>query len=836
MGLFKKDINELRWGVTEGGHVAHLIDSDKTDEKPIDGSEVYDYKKVSQTEAYGNVGDDSTRVFFTELAKKAAKDYDDPDCDKGMKTVLEGVRDYLTSSSRRSRQESIASLRIKMVNYKDALDKRIAKAKRENKDTSLDEKRLASLDSYADMLQRQYVGDLKVPSGAENTDNYIKANNPADDSLGKIGRWVKTDDELFPHAPSPNDVKQGAINDCYVMSSLIGLANTDPKKIRDAIRDNNDGTVTVRFFDIDAATNKKTPVYINVEKSVNKVGGANVYSSSSTWVQLVEKAYTVFMNAKNLNNKGYANVDRGHVPDFLNAFVEDAHYTQYPPCFGYNNTNWDPKYNANPTTINTNEPYTHRDTALFDFFKKRVEAKDIVTVGTNPMNDPEKTNYLLGIGIRTGHAYAVTKVFEADVNGVTKKFIQLRDPFATFRAKYDENGKLVNDSTFVKSTLNAGNSNMGTFNLEITDFQRTFNSFLNLSKEDYDSFMEISKQLNKEDADARKEAEEKRKAGLEAEKAENEEMKENENDVSLDANDDGFIDEFEDLGEENNAKENDVDGFEDLGDEINKNAKENDGFEDLGAEAADDYGFVDGDKVLAEKEKTDDRRYSVSFGFAKQTASLYEAKRRLFGVIEHDSAEMKLVKEKLEKLGEKNGKGVDEVKKAVEELKKAADAYKDSTKKAHNKRWEAVKNIASLADKELKAIEKFKSVKAEKTEKAAGEKISPEDEAERLAGKLTEKGIEVPEGFTEKITEMRKQADEAQLLNGELKNESKPIDREALSKIAAFDKISKSIENGTFDKNEYDKLVSLNAVDDQQKRTEKQPEYENEGKVIEKIK
>lgn len=706
MGLFKKDINELKWGVTEGGHVAHLIDTDKTDEKPIVNDEVHDYKKVSQTEAYGNAGDDTTRVFFTELAKKAAKDYDDPDCDKGMKTVLEGVRDYLTSSSRRNRQESISSLRIKMVNYKNTLDKRIAKAKRENKDASFDEKRLASLDSYADMLQRQYGGDLKVPSGAENTDNYIKANNPADDSFGKIGRWVKTDDELFPHAPSPNDVKQGAINDCYVMSSLIALANTDPQKIRDAIRDNNDGTVTVRFFDIDAATNKKTPVYINVEKSVNKVGGANVYSSSSTWVQMVEKAYTVFMNAKKLNNKGYANVDRGHVPDFLNAFVEDADCRQYPPCFGYNNTNWDTKYDANPTTINTDEPYTHRDTELFDFFKKMVDAKKVVTVGSNPLNDPEKTNYLLGVGIRTGHAYAVTKVFEAEVNGVTKKFIQLRDPFATFRAKYDENGKLVNDSTFVKSTLNAGNSNMGTFNLEITDFQRTFNSFLNLSKEDYDSFVEISKQLNKEDADARKEAEEKRKAELETEKAENEEIKENENNVSLDANDDGFIDEFEDLGEENSAKEND-------------------GFEDLGEIPADDYGFVDGDEVLAEKEETDDRRYSVSFGFAKQTASLYEAKRRLFGVIEHDSSEMKLVKEKLEKLGEKNGKAVDEVKKAVEELKKAADAYKDSTKKAHNKRWEAVKNIAALAEKELKAIEKFKSVKAEKTGKAAEEKSLP---------------------------------------------------------------------------------------------------------------
>lgn len=83
---------------------------------------------------------------------------------------------------------------------------------------------------------------------------------------------------------------------------------------------------------------------------------------------------------------------------------------------------------------------------------------------------------------------------------------------------------------------------------------------------------------------------------------------------------------------------------------------------------------------------------------------------------------------------------------------------------------------------------------------------------------------------------MRKQADEAKLLSEGLKKENKPADREALSKIAAFDKISKSIENGTFNKNEYDKLVSQNAVNEQPKPTEKQTGYVNEGEVIEKIK
>ncbi len=48
--------------------------------------------------------------------------------------------------------------------------------------------------------------------------------------------------------PTLDDVKQGATGDCWFMSSLGSLVSSDPQRVRDMVRDNQDGTFSVRLY------------------------------------------------------------------------------------------------------------------------------------------------------------------------------------------------------------------------------------------------------------------------------------------------------------------------------------------------------------------------------------------------------------------------------------------------------------------------------------------------------------------------------------------------------------------------------------------------------------
>jgi hypothetical protein len=56
--------------------------------------------------------------------------------------------------------------------------------------------------------------------------------------------------ELFVHKlPSLEGLKQGVLADCYFLSSLAGLVQRDPEKVRDMIRQRRDGSYDVTFPD-----------------------------------------------------------------------------------------------------------------------------------------------------------------------------------------------------------------------------------------------------------------------------------------------------------------------------------------------------------------------------------------------------------------------------------------------------------------------------------------------------------------------------------------------------------------------------------------------------------
>jgi len=109
------------------------------------------------------------------------------------------------------------------------------------------------------------------------------------------------DAPLFPHEPRMTDVAQEVSGECYLYSGLQDIARLYPQKIKDMIKDNGDGTCTVRFYG--KTKNKETnqteyrPVYVRVDKIVPKIGigllKTDRLGQDCLWVNMIERAYAM---------------------------------------------------------------------------------------------------------------------------------------------------------------------------------------------------------------------------------------------------------------------------------------------------------------------------------------------------------------------------------------------------------------------------------------------------------------------------------------------------------------------------------------------------------------
>ncbi len=80
---------------------------------------------------------------------------------------------------------------------------------------------------------------------------------------------------LFPSPPTGGDIKQLGLGDCYLQAVLISIATQNPAHLQNMLRDNGDGSVSVKFYTVDE-TNASAPAFaaedIRVEKSVPENG------------------------------------------------------------------------------------------------------------------------------------------------------------------------------------------------------------------------------------------------------------------------------------------------------------------------------------------------------------------------------------------------------------------------------------------------------------------------------------------------------------------------------------------------------------------------------------
>ncbi len=107
--------------------------------------------------------------------------------------------------------------------------------------------------------------------------------------------------KLFPNGdPSPNDVQQGQLGDCWVLATLGSMAASSSGRdlIKKMIVDNGDGTYTVTFGDGKA-------VVVDGDLYVNKNGNPQYARGDGNWVQIIEKAYAA-------RSKDFENLDGGY--------------------------------------------------------------------------------------------------------------------------------------------------------------------------------------------------------------------------------------------------------------------------------------------------------------------------------------------------------------------------------------------------------------------------------------------------------------------------------------------------------------------------------------------
>ena len=109
------------------------------------------------------------------------------------------------------------------------------------------------------------------------------------------------------------------MSNCYMVAGTTGLVHVDPPQLKNCIRDNGDGTVTVRLFENQAVQRQNAaeqepaqgeleedmggfemvdedeieryelrPVYVKVTKEIPRIAGMDALSAGALWMQMIE--------------------------------------------------------------------------------------------------------------------------------------------------------------------------------------------------------------------------------------------------------------------------------------------------------------------------------------------------------------------------------------------------------------------------------------------------------------------------------------------------------------------------------------------------------------------
>ena len=148
-------------------------------------------------------------------------------------------------------------------------------------------------------------------------------------------RSNKINEPLFWAEPSTEDIAQGNIGDCYMLSGLNAIMEREPFAIKNAMKDEG-ASVVVRFYNYETGK----PVYVRVKKTVALSRYTGTYngepftsevvkgSRRALWVNILEKAMAVARDKlsdpqyeKKERRHGFDAVSSGRAESFIRIFT-----------------------------------------------------------------------------------------------------------------------------------------------------------------------------------------------------------------------------------------------------------------------------------------------------------------------------------------------------------------------------------------------------------------------------------------------------------------------------------------------------------------------------------
>ncbi|MBE9234427.1 hypothetical protein IQ231_22990, partial [Cuspidothrix issatschenkoi LEGE 03284] len=204
---------------------------------------------------------------------------------------------------------------------------------------------------------------------------------------------------LFQDGVSADDIRQGAVGDCYYVATLASIAQEKPAYIQNMFTDNGDNTFTVRFYNNGVADYVTVDRYLPTSENYAAYAGWGGNSVSSTsnelWVALAEKAYA------QLAESGWSRSSSG-TPDNSYAAIEGG---------------WMDTVISQVTGLSaTSESIGNMtETQLINL----VNSNQVLTAGFV---------YGAGYGVVNGHAYTITSY------NATNQTFYLRNPWGSSHA------------------------------------------------------------------------------------------------------------------------------------------------------------------------------------------------------------------------------------------------------------------------------------------------------------------------------------------------------------------------------------------------------------------
>ncbi|MCB9230044.1 MAG: DUF4157 domain-containing protein [Bacteroidia bacterium] len=257
--------------------------------------------------------------------------------------------------------------------------------------------------------------------------------------------------------PSPDDVGQQALGDCYLLASLASIAKSKPAFLKEMVKDLTNNDYAVRFYQKKPGGMGFLPSYIpkwiKITHEVHVDGnGDPIYAkgNQALWPGLVEKAFAVLQGSYETIGSG------GDAGNALEIIMGRPSRSEAVGGGGQEGA------------LGTNQ-YSQKAITLFKRIQSELGKGSLVVLGTSNWGtggtgQSGGENTTLNPGMASTHAYSIFAT-KGDPQKNESLWVTVRNPWGRFGRKYERQG------LFIKRTV-ASEQEGGTFDLELSDLMR----------------------------------------------------------------------------------------------------------------------------------------------------------------------------------------------------------------------------------------------------------------------------------------------------------------------------------------------------------------------------